>query len=183
MSDLFFGTPERREQAKEITHGLNYGRGARSIAQQTGLPVIEVEEMMERYAGTFPGVAAWQDYVRAQGKAGRRLESGTGRLLNSDPDRSFTTSPSRAAQACARDLFMTGVFRLGDYGLSSRVRLLLHDEVILSVPEPAIQNAGRELIEAMSFNWPSPSGLVIPIAAHAAEGYGPRWSDLYKQRP
>ena len=32
----------------------------------------------------------------------------------------------------------------------------------------------------MTFDWTSPSGLVIPITAEPSKSRGPRWSDLYR---
>jgi DNA polymerase-1 len=177
---MWFGDTAHREQAKAINHGLTNGQGARSIAADTGLPVDDVQNMITAHFKQFPGVAAWQAKLRADAEQGRPLATGTGRWAPSDPGRAYTTAPARAGQACARDLFVTGLFRLHRYGFLKYLRLALHDEVVLSVPEVAAKNVLEFVVELMSFDWKSPSGLVIPIVAVPATGSGPRWSDLYR---
>ncbi len=180
MSVLFFGDTEHREQAKTITHGLNYGRGATTIAEQTGLPLADVRQMINRYFERYPALARWQTGLRTQAEKGLCLTTGTGRKVVSDPDRAHTTAPARVAQACARDLAMTGLFRMEQSGLLQRLRMFLHDEVVLSTQRAAASGMVEEVVNLMSFDWKSPSGLIIPIVAHPAKGYGPRWSDLYR---
>lgn len=116
MSLLFFGDTKHREQAKTITHGLNYGRGAASVADQIGVPVTDVEQMIDRCFAQFPEVAAWQTDLRTQAADSQRLPTGTGRQILGDPDRAHTTAPAWVAQACARDLAMVGLLRLVDEG-------------------------------------------------------------------
>ena len=109
MSRLFFGDTDHREQAKTITHGLNYGRGVASIAEQVRRPPADVEAMIDRYRQQYPEVAGWQAEQRTRAERGQLLASGTGRHIGSDPDRAHTTAPARVAQACARDLALTGL--------------------------------------------------------------------------
>ena len=180
MSLLFFGDQDHREPAKAITHGLPYGRGAQDIANQSEIPIEEVREKIAVYFQAFPGIVRWQNELRTQATAGHRLSTGTGRWVTADPGKIHTTAPGRVAQGCARDLAMVGLLRLVEERWLPYVRLFLHDEIILSVPEAAAEEVVALLLEFMSFDWQSPSGLTIPIVAHPAKGYGPRWSDLYR---
>lgn len=177
MSRLFFGDDQHRQQAKAITHGINYGRGAVAIAEQTGMSVVDTEAMIAAYFGRYPGVRRWQDEMRGLARQGQMLPTGTGRFVAGDPLKAHTTAPARVAQACARDLAMVGLMRLVEADLLRYLRLFLHDEVVLSVPEA--EDRAAQVLDLMSFHWAAPSGLVIPIVAHAAQGRGRRWSDLY----
>ena len=176
---LFFGDPARREEAKAITHGVTYGRGAASVAEQTGLPLAEAQRLIDIFFRQYPQVQRWQDNQRSLVAQGLALPTGTGRTVVGDEERAHTTGAARVAQACAQDLATTGLLRLVEAGLGRRLRLFLHDEVVLSVPAPAAADTSSQVLELMSFTWQSPSGLVIPIVAHPAEGTGTRWSDLY----
>lgn len=49
-------TEDLRHNMKFIVYGLLYGRSAKSIAMQTGLPVPEVERLISAFFGTFRGV-------------------------------------------------------------------------------------------------------------------------------
>jgi len=86
-------------------------------------------------------------------------------------------APPVTVSLCAGHL-MTGVFRLEHPGLLKHLRLVLHDELVLSGPAPEAGKLLEDVVEQMSFDWTSPSGLTNPIVAHPAKGQGPRWPDL-----
>ena len=178
VAETFFGTTEQRSAAKAITHGINYGRGAASIAEQTGRTLAEVENLLRGYRDGYPALARWQEGLRTAALSGR-LATGTGRYVASDPARAYTTAPARVAQAAACDLAVVGLLRLEEAGFVPNLRLFLHDEVVLSVPQAEAQERLAEVAALMSFAWRSPSGLVIPITAEPHKHIGPRWSDLY----
>jgi len=181
MAELFLGDRSMREPAKAITHGINYGRGPAAIAAQTGRGVTEVRGMHRAYFGRFPGIAAWHSNIRRQGGAGALLPTGTGRLVRVNPANAYTEAPARLAQSAARDVAMTGLLRLVDAGLLPMLRLFIHDEVVLSVPRAQAEDIAARVAQLLSFDWTSPSGLVIPIVAEPSKGFGPRWSDVYRK--
>ncbi len=72
------------------------------------------------------------------------------------------------------------MLRVIDGGLQSYMRLFLHDELVLSVPQAQADAILAHVTKLMSFDWLAPTGLVIPIVAQPASGSGPRWSDVYR---
>jgi hypothetical protein len=180
LAELFLGDRDQREPAKAISHGINYGRGPRAIAGQSGRPLYEVQRMHHAYFERYPGIANWHRDVRRRGGAGAMLPTGTGRLVRVTRQNAYTEAPARLAQAAARDLAMTGVLNLIDAGLLPMLRLFIHDEVVLSVPEDRADDIAEQVAGLMSFDWTSPSGLTIPIIAEVGKGRGARWSDLYR---
>jgi P4 family phage/plasmid primase-like protien len=181
ISKMFYGTPDKRDPAKAISHGINYGRMPRAISMQTGEPYHEVANLHRRYFERFAGIQMWHDEVRAVGAAGAFLPVGSGRFVRVDPDNAHTEAPARLAQSAARDLAMDGLLALECAGLLPYLRLFVHDEVILSVPKDQADDIAKQAAEAMSFPWHSPSGLIIPIIAEPGKGYGYRWSDCYRK--
>ncbi len=179
MASLFLADRSRREEAKAISHGINYGRGPAAIAAQTGQPLDEVTRMHAAYFNRYVGIANWHREVRERGAAGGLLPTGTGRLVRVTPANAYTEAPARLAQAAARDLAMTGVLKLVDAGLGPA--LFIHDEVVVCVPADHAEETAARVAELMSFDWTSPSGLVIPIVAEPSQACGPRWSDLYRR--
>lgn len=180
MSQLFFGDQEHRQQAKAITHGIPYGRGARAIAHATGMSVADTKRMVDAYFWRYPAIRKWQEHLRQLAAQGHPVPTGTGRWVPGDPNKAYTTAPARAAQACARDLAGIGLLRVIDDGLQSYVRLFLHDELVLSVPQSQANSILARVTELMSFDWVAPTGLVVPIVAQPASSSGPRWSDVYR---
>jgi len=164
MSQLFFGDQDHRQQAKAITHGIPYGRGARAIAQATGTSVADTQRMIVAYFRHYPAIRKWQEHMRQLAAKGRPLPTGTGRWVSGDPHRAHTTAPARAAQACARDLAGMGLLRVIDGGLQSYMRLFLHDELVLSVPQSQADSILARVTKLMSFDWPAPTGLVEAAA-------------------
>lgn len=182
ISMLFFGDRLHRSEAKAVTHGMNFGRGAPDIASQTGMSISDTERMMHGYRTRYPAIVRWQQQVRDRSALGYDLPTGTGRCVPGSVEDAYTKAPARTAQGCARDLAAIGLFRVIDAGLQSHMRLFLHDELVLSVPEEAAEAISAQVCELMSFNWLAPTGLVVPILATASDGIGGRWSDLYRPR-
>ncbi len=182
MSQLFFGDAHHRQQAKAITHGIPYGRGASAIATATGMSTADAQRMISAYFQRYPAIEEWQEHLRRLTALGQPLPTGTGRFVLGDPAKAHTTAPARAAQACARDLVAVGLLRVVEAGLQPFMRLFLHDELVLSVPEAEADKIGVQVRELMSFEWLAPTGLVVPIVATASDGSGRRWSDLYRPR-
>jgi DNA polymerase-1 len=109
------------------------------------------------------------------------VQTGTGRSVEVDPAKAWTAGPARAAQAAAHDLATVGLLRLQDAGLTSHLRLFLHDEVVLSVPRGSASECLELARSLLSFDWESPSGLIVPITASPHVSSGTRWSDLYRK--
>jgi DNA polymerase-1 len=179
VSALFYNDRNHRELAKKITHGLNYGRGAASIAADTNTPVPEVERLIDAYFSSFPLLAAWQTRTRRSAQQHGKLDTRTGHSVEVNRERAYTTGPGVLAQAVARDLAMAGLLRLHAAGLTPHLRLFIHDEVLLSVPAGQAAAMTDELVEHMSFSWKSPSGLVVPVLALPHPRPADRWSGLY----
>jgi DNA polymerase-1 len=183
IADLFFGTrnAETRDAAKTVAHGINYGRGPKAIAKMTGRPVDEVAGLVDAYFARFRGIAEWHKRIRRDGERGLLLPTGSGRSVRVDRDHAYTEAPARLAQSAARDLAMTGLLNVLDAGLIDTVSLFVHDELVLQAPPDEIADLVEDVAALMSFEWRSPSGLVIPIVAEAGKGTGRRWSDCYRK--
>lgn len=144
----FFGerTPEARQQIKPYTHGIPYGRSAKTLARDIvtrpgqfyGMTPKEVEpimaEYLRRYYARFAKILDWQEKTRTLCLGGGTVDNGFGRGIRTQAGWEHTQAPARQAQSCARDLAMEGLCRIHDEGLWPMVRMSVHDEVVLSVP-------------------------------------------------
>ena len=166
-----------KPKIKAIGHGINFGRGARKIAQDNDLDLAEVKEIWAGYFRAFPDLARWQKDIRKRAEAGESLPNGFGRFVRTTPGNEYTEAPARQTASCTRDLAMTGLLRLGDD--LRYVRLFVHDELVLSVPEEIADEVLERVVTAMSFDWTSPSGLVIPIIAEPSKARGKNWAEVY----
>lgn len=71
--------PKYRNVAKNISFGLNYGRGAYSLALQLGISGKEAQKYIDAYFKRFPKVKAFMDRTREKVLAGEVLENIFGR--------------------------------------------------------------------------------------------------------
>lgn len=170
-----WGDPARREEAKAIGHGWNYGMGLRKLAETAGIPPRVAAEFDAAMREQFPRLVAWRDEVRELAASGELLDNGFGRRMRTDPARAHTQGPAFMGQGCARDLMMEGLLHL-PRELYPHLRAVVHDEVVLSVPEADAAEAGRIVVDALSFIWRD-----VPIVAEVSGRPGRNWGEVYEK--
>ena len=133
-----------RSRAKVVNFGIMYGMGARSLAQQMGIPLAQAQQFIGDYFRAFSGVRRFLDQIIADARRqgwvatllGRRrylpgLESAHGGE-RSATERAAINTP---IQGSAADLMKLAMIRVA-HALKARMpsaRLLLqvHDELLL----------------------------------------------------
>lgn len=174
MSRVYFGTPDRREHAKPINHGVNYGQGAHAIAERNGLDESMVADALRARGDRFLALMEWTERVREQAAAGMLLDNGFGRLMRATPERAFTQAPALMGQGASRDVMCESLLRL-DTLTGGRVRpylrAVVHDEVVVSVPETEAEEWAGYLREAMTWEWKG-----VPILCDVSKPAF-RWSE------
>lgn len=174
LAELLLGGRDKREQAKPIGHGWNYGRGIKAISQGEDIPIEIVQQFDRSMRERFGRVVMWQEEVRALAESGALLDNGWGRLMRADPQRAHTQGPALMGQGAARDIMMEGLLRL-DPRIRPMLRAQVHDEIVLSVPAAEADEIGRAVVEALSFEWRS-----VPILADVSKT-GTDWSKCYEK--
>jgi DNA polymerase I-like protein with 3'-5' exonuclease and polymerase domains len=169
-----FGDVKRREDAKAIGHGWNYGRGIKAISEGSDIDPALVRRFDTSMRERFPRLIEWQAEVRAVAESGALLDNGFGRLMRADPQRAHTQAPALMGQGAARDIMMAGLLRL-DARILPMLRAQVHDEIVLSVPEGEAEEVGRAVVEALSFEWRG-----VPILADVSRT-GTDWSKCYEK--
>lgn len=177
MAEIYFGSrsKENRNRTKAINHGSNYGQSARAIAEINGLDLTMVERTLNARAEAFPRLIEWTAEVRELAASGALLDNGFGRFMRPDPQRAWTQGPALMGQGAARDLMCTGLLRLTEHypAVTPYLRGVVHDEVILSVPEDQALVWECRLREAFTFTWRS-----VPILCEVSAP-GLNWADCY----
>lgn len=174
IAKLLFGDPGKREDAKAIGHGWNYGRGVKAICQSTGIEPAVGWQFDQSMRERFPRLVEWQGEVRALAESGALLDNGFGRLMRPDPQRAHTQGPALLGQGAARDIMMTGMLALPRECLPM-LRAQVHDEIVLSIPVDQVEDVRRAVIEALSFDWKG-----VPILADGSPA-GTDWSKCYEK--
>lgn len=175
-----WGSETRREDAKALGHGWNYGMSVNGLMRNAKVDERTARKFDAGMRAQFPKLVAWRDEVRAEGKAGKLLDNGFGRPLRVDPDRAWTQAPALMGQGCARDIMMEGLLRLPAEVLPM-LRAVVHDEIVLSVPTDVVDDVERTVVDALSFPW-APEGVSrqVQIEAGLGKRRGITWGDVYR---
>src|SRR5690606_4158429 len=184
VARMVWGDPSRREDAKAIGHGWNYGMGLSGLMRAAGVDEDTALEFDEAMVRQFRGLVAWREEVRE--KAAEKdalLDNGFGRKMRPDPERAWTQGPALIGQGCARDILMEGLLRL-PAELRPMLRAVVHDEVVLSAPADIARHVEKAVVDALTFEWaPAGASLLAPIEAGVVGPHGPSWGHVYRKEP
>lgn len=179
-------TPDQRRSAKTINFGLIYGMGARKLAQELGISLAEAKDFMERYFARFSHIKEFYDSVEQQAREQGFVTTLAGRRRPL-PDMMSQSAQSRALaerqavntliQGSAADVIKLAMLSVdGDAalrGLSARLLLQVHDELVLEVPADNAQAVGVRVAELMTGSTAADIQLTVPLAVDW--GYGANW--------
>lgn len=161
-----------RKAGKTLDLGWLYGRGAKGMVENTPGMTRETADAVYGYMqSAFPGVLTWQRTVRDLGSSGVLLGNGWGRRLRVDPERAYTQAPAMIGQSTTRDLIAECLLDIARQApdVVRMLRVVRHDELVLSVPEADAQEIGRLVRACMSREW-APEGCSIPVRFTAGTG-------------
>lgn len=176
--DRTCGQHPRRSDAKAVTHATTYGMGAKGLAVSAGISVTDAERQLAALDLHFPRLAAFKSAIREEGRR-QVLTTGFGRRMRVTPGREYTQSPAAMGQGTARDLMMEGILRLPDWLLPC-LRAIVHDEVVLSVPEDRAEEAELAVLAALQYAYRiTPGATPVPVLAEASD-HGRDWADCYR---
>ena len=184
-SDMF-GVPvgevsgELRRRAKTINFGIVYGISAFGLADRLGIGRQEAAEFIARYFERFPGI---RDYV--EGTKTFCREHGFVRTLfgrvchypgitsgnvteRMGVERQAVNAP---IQGTAADIIRRAMIRmegaLADSGLSARMLLQVHDELVFEVAEAECADTARVVSDVMAGAAAPDIDLAVPLVVEA----------------
>lgn len=172
IARMVWGDPSRRNEAKALGHGWNYGMSVSSLAEQAGIPLSTAQEFDARMRAQFPRLVEWQGEVREMSRAGVLLDNGYGRKMRPVPDRAHTQAPALMGQGLARDLLMEGLLRLPLEAVEC-LRGSVHDELVFSVPADGVDEFVSTVLDAIQFERAG-----VPVTAGLV-GVGNNWGEVY----
>ncbi|MER5291640.1 DNA polymerase I [Streptomyces pharetrae] len=173
---------EMRRKIKAMSYGLAYGLSAFGLSQQLNIEAAEARALMDTYFERFGGVRDYLRRVVDEARATGYTETLFGRRrylpdLNSDnrqrremAERMALNAPIQGTAADIVKIAMLNVDRaLRESGLTSRMLLQVHDEIVLEIApgerEAAEEIVRREMADAVRLRAP----LDVSV------GVGPDW--------
>jgi DNA polymerase-1 len=177
---------EQRRHAKAINFGLIYGMSAFGLTRSTDLTLAEAEDFVEAYFKQFPGVKRYLDSARRQATEQEYVETLLGRRryfpgLKNQSNRNIRNREEREAvnapiQGTAADIMKIAMLRvpqeLKNAGLSGRMLLQVHDELVLECPQEELKTTA-DLVQKVMEN-----AYTLSIPLHTDARFGLNWGEM-----
>jgi DNA polymerase-1 len=171
---------EMRRKIKAMSYGLAYGLSAFGLSQQLGIEAAEARALMDTYFERFGGVRDYLHRAVEEARVTGYTETLLGRRrylpdLTSDnrqrremAERMALNAPIQGSAADIVKIAMLQVDRaLVEQGLSSRMLLQVHDEIVLEVA-PGEREQVEELVRReMSAAYPLRAPLDVSVGVGA----------------
>jgi DNA polymerase I len=174
--------PGMRSKSKMINYGIVYGLSAYGMADRLDIPQSEADEFIQRYMAGFPAVRRFIEETIEQGTEhgyvstlfGRRRQVPELRArrweLRKQGER---FAVNMVIQGTAADIMKVAMVRcdhaLAEAGLSTRLVLQIHDELLFEAPADEAEEVARIACEQMAAAFEMDPPLAVDV------GIGPDW--------
>ena len=163
--------PGTRSKAKMVNYGIVYGLSAYGLADRLQIPQEEAQEFIDRYLERFPAVARFIAETIEKANEDGYVSTLFGRIRRI-PELRARQSHTRqlgerlavnmVIQGTAADIIKVAMLRCRDHlradGLSTRLVLQIHDELLFEAPEDEVELASqivrREMANAFELDPP-----------------------------
>ncbi|HYC74224.1 DNA polymerase I, partial [Brevundimonas sp.] len=172
--------PETRRRAKAINFGIVYGISAFGLAAQLNIDQGEAGAYIKTYFERFPGIRAYMDRTRAEVREHGMVHTCFGRRIHipaihskSGAERQFGERAAINApiQGAAADIIRRAMVRmpgaLEAAGLSTRMLLQVHDELVFEAPEAEAERAIPVIKRVMEGAAEPAVALTVPLVVEA----------------
>jgi len=187
---IIFGVPvaevtaDMRGRAKTINFATIYGQGPFALSRQLGITQDEARAFIAHYFERFSGVRSWLDRQVALGREQGWVETlfHRRRYVPEIKDKNFSTrafgerlAQNSPLQGSAADLIKIAMIRvhgaLRAEGLSGRLLLQVHDELVLEAPPDEVDR----VVGLVRAHMEGAAELSVPLVVDI--GVGDNWLD------
>ncbi|WP_119943582.1 DNA polymerase I [Neorhizobium sp. NCHU2750] len=181
-----FGVPvegmpgEIRRRAKAINFGIIYGISAFGLANQLSIERSEASDYIKKYFERFPGIRDYMETTKAFAREHGYVETIFGRrahypeIKSSNPSmRAFNERAAINApiQGSAADIIRRAMVKmepaLAEAGLSARMLLQVHDELIFEVEDAEVERAMPVIVSTMEQAAMPAISMKVPLKVDA----------------
>ena len=178
--------PMLRRRAKAINFGIIYGISAFGLASQLGIPNGEAKAYIDAYFARYPEIRDYMEAVKAEARAKGYVTTLFGRKVFvpgiAERNGNLRAFAERAAingpiQGGAADIIKRAMIRLpgalAAAGLSARMLLQVHDELLFEVPNGQIDPT-RALVRTVM---EAAASLDVPLVVDT--GIAATWAEAH----
>jgi DNA polymerase-1 len=182
--------PMVRRQAKAINFGIIYGISPFGLAQNLGIGQSDAKAYIEAYFQRYPGIKDYMERTKALCREQGFVTTLFGRKVHmpgiKDKNPARRSFSERAAinapiQGAAADIIKRAMVRipkaLEEAGLSARMLLQVHDELLFEVPEKQLDETSAVVRQVMEGAASPAVQLSVPLVADA--GTGATWAEAH----
>ncbi len=169
-------TPLQRSNAKAVNFGIIYGMSAFSLSQDLDISRADAENYISGYFAKYPKVKTYLDASVDLAKKNGYAKTAYGRIryipeiMSSFNLRSFgeRVAMNMPIQGTAADIIKIAMVRVHKAleGLRSRLILQVHDELLLEVYKPELEEVTKILTNEMC----NAAKLAVPLVVDAHTG-------------
>lgn len=170
---------DMRRSAKTVNFGIIYGMSAFGLSERLSIPRKEAAELIAQYFEQYPGIQQYMESQKAFAKAHGYVETRCRRrrylpdiqshnsVVRGLAERNAVNAPIQGTAADMIKLAMIKVFNaLQDRGLQSAIVLQVHDELVLDVYRPELDEVREIVRKSMLEALP----LSIPVEVEIKSG-------------
>lgn len=179
-------TTEMRRKAKEINFGIIYGMSKYGLSSRLNISVEEATAFIDSYFIRYPGVRNFMDQAILDAKTKGYAETMCGRrrsipeihsdnrMIREGAERVAINTPIQGSAADLIKLAMIHIARaIGERGLTSKMILQVHDELVFDVPAAEI-DVMTELVRSEMG-----SALEVSVPLKVELGTGSNWLEAH----
>lgn len=184
-------TPEIRRAAKAVNFGIIYGISGWGLARQLGCPPAEASDFIRRYLGRFPEIKDFMETRKEEARTHGCVRTLYGRKCftpyisakipaqKAGAERAAINAP---LQGTAADIMKLAMIKippaLKNAGLSARMLLQVHDELIFETPLEELE-ATAALVKNVMETASAVMGVRISVPLDVETGSGHSWSEAH----
>ncbi|HXG78588.1 MAG TPA: DNA polymerase I [Methyloceanibacter sp.] len=175
--------PAIRRKAKAINFGIIYGISSVGLAAQLGISRSEAGAYIKTYFERFPGIRDYMEAMKETAKRHGYVKTLFGRKVHypeiNTKNASLRGNYERAAinapiQGSAADIIRRAMIRMGPAlaaaGLSARMLMQVHDELVFEAPEEEVEKT-MDVARSVMEKAPEPAlKLKVPLKVDARSG-------------
>ena len=176
---------DERAMAKMVNFGVAYGMGEFGLATRAGISREAAKSFIAGYFERYPGIRRYIDTIKEEARTNGSVTTQLGRrrpipeLRAGNP--ALRAAGERAAinhpiQGTAADVIKIAMIRLAprlaEAGLTARLVLQVHDELLLEVPNSEVARLVPILVDTME----GALALDVPLTVDVKSG--PRWDEM-----
>ncbi|MBJ7482246.1 MAG: DNA polymerase I [Chloroflexi bacterium] len=176
---------DERAMAKMVNFGIAYGMGDFGLATRAGISRDAAKTFIAGYFERYPGIRRYIDTIKEEARTNGSVTTQLGRrrpipeLRAGNP--ALRAAGERAAinhpiQGTAADVIKIAMIRLAprlaEAGLTARLVLQVHDELLMEVPNGEVDRLVPILVDTME----GALKLDVPLTVDVKSG--PRWDEM-----